>query len=145
MPSTQNSLHTRWDGHTSMALVIEDFLERMHEDPLLWQAWNGPRAAVLERRMRQLTVDYIASAIGGPILHVNHDEEAAPTGMGLSSYEYAAFTRNLEATLEKFAVPEPVRGDIVTFITSLKSQIVAQQHTQRQSLDQQDNGYQPNG
>ena len=126
MPVTEDSLDTRWDGHQSIALVIEDFLERLHNDPLLWRAWTAPRAAVLERRMRQLTVDYIAAVVGGPTLYVDRDMETAPTGIGLSRYEYAAFTRNLEATLEKFVVPEPVRSDIITFITSLKSHIVAQ-------------------
>ena len=124
MPGTEDSLHTRWDGYGTIAVVIDDFLERLRNDPLVWRVWTVQHAAFLARRVRQLTVEYIAAAIGGPTYGSSRDVETAPVGMGFTRYEYAAFTRNLEATLEKFAVPEPERNVIRTLITSLKLQII---------------------
>jgi truncated hemoglobin YjbI len=48
----------------------------------------------------------------------------AHDGMGITKEDYAAFMRCLSATLDTFAVPEPERGEVVAFITSLEAQIV---------------------
>jgi hypothetical protein len=44
--------------------------------------------------------------------------------MGFTKADYAAFTRHLAATLDKFKVPEPELGQVLAFIASLESQIV---------------------
>jgi phospholipase/carboxylesterase len=46
------------------------------------------------------------------------------TGMGITKEDYAAFMHCLSATLDTFAVPEPERGEVTAFITSLEPEIV---------------------
>ena len=124
MPSTEGSPTTQWNDYSSVAVVIDDFLERLRNDPLVWPVWAAQHAAFLDRRVRALMVDFIASASGGPTIDVGDDMELAPAGRGFTSYEYAAFTRNLDATLEKFVVPESERNLIRTLIARVKSEIV---------------------
>ena len=50
--------------------------------------------------------------------------KTAHTGMGLTRTDYAAFTRHVMATLEKFKVLEPERGEVLAFIASLEPEIV---------------------
>ena len=48
----------------------------------------------------------------------------AHTGMGITQPDYAAFMRCLSVTLDTFEVPEPERGEVVAFATSLEPEIV---------------------
>ena len=45
-------------------------------------------------------------------------------GMGITKEDYAAFMRCLSATLDTFTVPEPERGEVIAFVTSLEPEIV---------------------
>ena len=44
--------------------------------------------------------------------------------MGIRKDDCAAFMRCLSATLDPFEVPEPERGEVVAFITSLEAGIM---------------------
>ena len=44
--------------------------------------------------------------------------------MDLTRDDYAAFTRHLMATLDKFKVTEPERGEVMAFIASLEPEVV---------------------
>jgi hypothetical protein len=74
--------------------------------------------------VRQLTIDYIAAATGGSTFYRGLDMQRAPSGMGLTKNDYAVFTRHLMATLDKFKVTEPERGEVMAFIASLEPQVV---------------------
>jgi hypothetical protein len=45
-------------------------------------------------------------------------------GTGIDKKDYAAFERHLTATLEKFNAPLRERNDVMSFISSLESDIV---------------------
>ena len=124
MPSTEGSPTARWDGYRTFAVVIDDFLERLRNDPVLWSVWTDQRAVFWDRRVRQLTLDFIGDAIGGPTRDIDAETEPAPAGRRFTTYEDAALTRNLEATLEKFAVSEPDGNALRTLLSHVKSHIV---------------------
>jgi hypothetical protein len=45
-------------------------------------------------------------------------------GMGITKNDYAAFDRDLAATLDKFKVPEPSAAQVMGFIARLEPQIM---------------------
>ena len=47
----------------------------------------------------------------------------AHKGMGITKADYAAFMRCLSISLDTFEVPEPERGEVVTFALSLEQEI----------------------
>ncbi len=124
MPGTECSLYTRLGGYDAIAAVVDELQERLESDPLLGRYWSARRSLETDRRVRQLTIDYIAEAAGGPTFYLGRDMRTAHAGMSLTSDDYAAFTRNLVTTLEKFAVPEPERDEVLALIASLEPQIV---------------------
>ena len=124
MPDTEGSLYTRLGGYDAIAAVIDDLQIRLENDPLLGRYWSSRRSTETDRRVRQLTVDYIAAAAGGPTFYLGRDMKIAHAGMGLTRNDYAAFTRHVMATLEKFKVPEPERREVMAFIAGLESEIV---------------------
>ena len=83
-----------------------------------------PRGLDTHNRERQLAVDFIASAAGGPTIYLGRDMKMSHKGMGITKADYEAFMRCLSVTLDTFKVPEPERGEVVAFTAGLESDIV---------------------
>lgn len=124
MPDAERSLYVRLGGYDAIATVVDDLQVRLENDPLLGRYWSARRSVETDRRVRQLTIDYLAAAAGGPTFYLGRDMRTAHAGMGLTKNDYVAFTRHVLATLDEFKVPEPERSEVLTFIASLESQIV---------------------
>jgi len=124
MAVTKDSLYSRLGGYDAIAAVVDELLPRLRQDPLLQRFWTSPRSTDTNNRERQLTVDFVAAAAGGPNVYLGRDMKTSHKGMGITQQDYAAFNRHLAATLEKFNVPARERGEVVNFIASLERDIV---------------------
>ena len=123
MPENPASLYTRLGGYDAIAAVVDDLLPRLRQDPLLARFWTSPRSVNTNNRERQLAIDFIAAAAGGPTIYLGRDMRVSHAGMGISKTDYAAFTRCLSVTLDTFKVREPERGEVVTFALGLEPEI----------------------
>jgi hemoglobin len=123
MPETPKSLYARLGGYDAIAAVVDDLLPRLRHDSLLGRFWTSPRSVDTNNRERQLAVDFIAAAAGGPTIYLGRDMKLAHKGMGISKADYAAFMRCLSASLNTFEVPEPERGEVVALALSLEPEI----------------------
>jgi len=123
MPETPKSLYARLGGYDAIAAVVDDLLPRLRHDSLLGRLWTSPRSGDTNNRERQLAVDFIAAAAGGPTIYLGRDMKLAHKGMGISKADYAAFMRCLSASLNTFEVPEPERGEVVALALSLEPEI----------------------
>ena len=123
MPEKSASLYIRLGGYDAIAAVVDDLLPRMRADALLGRFWTSPRSVDTNNRHRQLVIDFIAAAAGGPTIYLGRDSKLAHAGMGINKADYAAFMRCLSASLDTFQVPEPERGEVVAFALSLQEQI----------------------
>jgi len=123
MPETPKSLYVRLGGYDAIAAVVDDLLPRLREDSLLGRFWTSPRSVDTNNRERQLAIDYIAAAAGGPTIYLGRDMKLAHKGMGITKADYAAFMRCLSVTLNTFEVPEPERGEVVAYALGLEPQI----------------------
>jgi hemoglobin len=121
---SQDSLYSRLGGYDAIAAVVDDLLPRLQDDPLLRRFWTSPRSIDSNNRERQLAVDFIAAAAGGPTFYLGRDMKTSHKGMGITQDDYAAFIKHLAAVLEKFKVPERERNDVMSFISGLESDIV---------------------
>ena len=118
------SLYTRLGGYDAIAAVVDDLLPRLRADPLLSRFWTSPRSVNTDNRERQLAVDFIAAAAGGPTIYLGRDMKISHRGMGITKADYAAFMRCLADSLNTFEVLEPERSEVVAFATSLEPEIV---------------------
>ena len=73
MPGTEGSLYARLGGYDAIAAVVDDLQERLESDPLVGRYWSARRSLETDRRVRQLTIDYIAAAAGGPTFYLGRD------------------------------------------------------------------------
>ena len=124
MEAKPASLYSRLGGYDAIAAVIDDLLPRLRSDELLSRFWTSPRSVNTHNRERQLAVDFIAAAAGGPTIYLGRDMKMSHKGMGITKADYTAFMRCLSATMDKFEVREPERSEVVAFATSLEPEIV---------------------
>jgi len=117
------SLYARLGGYDTIAAVTDELLARLLNDPQLGVFWKGHSENSL-RRDRQLVVNFMCEAAGGPVFYTGRDMPTSHKGLGISASDWEVFMRHAAATLEKFAVPAIERGEVLAFLTSLQGDIV---------------------
>ena len=75
-------------------------------------------------REKQLLIDFICAAAGGPLYYRGRDMKLTHVGMRLSNSDWVILIKHLKATLDKFNVPETETKDVLEFIESTRADIV---------------------
>jgi len=119
----EESLYRRLGGYDAICAASDELLSRLQADPQLGGFWKGA-SADNRRRARQLIVDFMVEAAGGPAHYVGRDMKRSHAGMGINGSDWAVFMRHAAATLEHLEVPAPEREEVLGFFTSLRGDIV---------------------
>jgi crotonobetainyl-CoA hydratase len=106
-----------------MATANDNLLPRLMGDAQLARFWKH-RPADSVRREKQLLIDFLCSAAGGPLYYVGRDMTTSHQGMGITESDWLVFTKHVVATFDAFKVPERERGEVLSFVESLKKDIV---------------------
>jgi hemoglobin len=117
------SLYERLGGYDSIAAVANDLVRRLQGDARLERFWRH-RGEDGVRREKQLLIDFLCSAAGGPLYYTGRDMKTSHRGMKIDEADWAALIGHLNATLESFQVPQVDRDAVVGFVQSTKSDIV---------------------
>jgi len=119
----QPSLYKRVGGYDALAAVTDDFIGRMATDKALSRFFVGHSKDSLGR-IRQLVVDQLCAATGGPCVYIGRDMKTAHAGMGITEADWSAAVGHLVATLDKFKVPEKEKNEVLGAVSSFKKDIV---------------------
>lgn len=119
----QQSLYKRLGGYDAIAAVVDDFVQRLATDPQLGRFFQGHSVSSV-KKIRQLVVDQLCEATGGPCYYTGRDMKTAHAGMGISEADWDASVKHLVATLDKFKVPEKEKNEVLGAISTMKDQIV---------------------
>ena len=117
------SLYHRLGGYDAIAAVTDDFIGRLATDKQLGKFFVGHSTNSLQR-IRQLVVDQICAATGGPCVYIGRDMKTAHAGMGITEADWNIAVGHLVATLDKFKVPEKEKNEVLGAVSSLKKDIV---------------------
>lgn len=117
------SLYRRLGGYDAIAAATDDLLARLQADPRIKDFWKGA-SADNQRKARQLIVDFMAEAAGGPAFYVGRDMRKAHQGMHINDEDWAVFMQHSAATLDHFGVPARERNEVLEFFSSLKNDVV---------------------
>jgi hemoglobin len=123
MNMTEKTLYERLGGYDAISAVVDDLLPRLMSDPRLGRFWEN-RGEDGIKREEQLLIDFLCSSAGGPLLYTGRDNKTSHKGMGISESDWELFIGHLNATLEKFQLPQQERSDVIEFIESTKADIV---------------------
>jgi hemoglobin len=122
-PSAAPSLYKRLGGYDAMAAVTDDFLRRLTSDPNFAKFFSGHSTDSL-KKIRQLVVDQLCAATGGPCVYIGRDMKTAHAGLGISEKDWDVSVKYLTATLDELNVPAKEKGEVLTAISGLKKDIV---------------------
>ncbi len=92
-------------------------------DPQLAGFWKGA-STDNRRRARQLIVDFMAEAAGGPAYYTGRTMRTSHAGMGITASDWDVFLRHATATLTHFQVPEREQGEVLSFLSGLRGDVV---------------------
>ncbi len=120
--TSEKSLYERLGGYDAIAAVTDDFLERLMSDPVIGYYWAGDSHDT-KRRDRQLIVDFMCEATGGPVFYTGRDMKTSHDGLGISEGQYDILMTHCQATLDKFEVPDREKGEVCSFLDSLRADI----------------------
>ena len=122
-PQKEESLYKRLGGYDALAAVTDEFITRLVNDPKLARFFTG-LGNDSKNRIRQLVVDQLCAATGGPCVYIGRDMKKVHAGMGITDAEWQAMLNDLTGTLDKFKVPAKEKSEVLAAIGGLKSDIV---------------------
>ena len=117
------SLYERLGGYDAICAATDDLLARLQNDPQLKPYWKGTSKDVL-RKGRQLVVDFMVSAAGGPAYYNGRDMKVSHEGMQISESDWKVFMQHSADMLENFQIPDRETSEVLGFFESLKPEIV---------------------
>ncbi len=123
MEKSEKSLYERLGGYNPIAAVVDDFMGRMVADKQLGRFFIGHRTNS-KKKQRQLIVDMICEATGGPCIYTGRDMKTTHTGLNITESDWQVGVKLLTATLDKFKVPQKEKDDVFAAVSGLKPDIV---------------------
>ncbi|MCL4524616.1 MAG: group 1 truncated hemoglobin [Acidobacteria bacterium] len=120
----QDTLYKRLGGYDALAAVTDDFIGRLAADKQLGKVFVGHSSDSLAR-IRQLIVDQLCNATGGPCVYIGRSMKVAHAGLGITNADWDVAVKHLVATLDKFKVPQKEKDEVLAAVSTLKADIVA--------------------
>ena len=117
------SLYKRLGGYDAIAAVSDDFIGRMAADKTLARFLVG-LSDNSKGHLRQLVVDQLCAATGGPCIYIGRDMKTAHKGLGITGADWDLAVKYLVESLDQFKVPEKEKGELLTIASGLKPDIV---------------------
>jgi len=117
------SLYQRLGGYDAIAAVTDDFITRLATDKQLGRFFIGA-SDNSKKRIRQLVVDQLCAATGGPCVYLGRDMKTAHAGLGITEDDWNIAVKHLLDTLTKFKVGKREQEELATALTQLKADIV---------------------
>jgi hemoglobin len=122
----QKSLYDRLGGVYAIAAVIEDFIDRIMDNPRLNA---NPKVDEAHHRISRAGFKFLATemvcwAAGGPQQYSGRSMRDSHVHLDITEDEWQVFLADLQACLDKFAVPQAEQRELFAIIASTKSDIV---------------------
>lgn len=121
--SSDATLYERLGGYDAISAVANNLLPRLQNDVQLGRFW-AHRGSDGIAREKQLLIDFLCSAAGGPLYYRGRDMATSHRGMRISASDWSIFLGHLNATLDHFQLPARERSEVLAFIDSTRTEIV---------------------
>jgi hemoglobin len=118
--STEKSLYERLGGKDAITAVVDDFVANVAADARI----NARFAKTNIPRLKQMLVDQVCQATGGPCTYTGRSMRDAHRGMNITEAEFNALVEDLTRSLDKFKVPEREKTELLTALGGMKGDIV---------------------
>ena len=124
MMDPEAPLYIRLGGYDAIAAFVDDLLPRLLNDPRIGIYWKGKCKDSL-RKDRQLIVDFLCSAFGGPVEYLGRDMKTSHDGLDISDADWLAFEQHVVDILTNLGVTGREYDEVMAATLSLKGDVVA--------------------
>ena len=121
--TVEQSLYERLGGYDALAGFVDDLIPRMTTDPQIGVYWRGHCTSSM-RRERQMIVDFLCEALGGPVVYRGRDMRTSHEGLHISERDWEVFVRHTMATLDKLEVYGKERDDCLDVVAGIGADVV---------------------
>ena len=127
-PQDTPSLYDRLGGLYNIAVVVDDFIDRVMGDPRLNA---NPRVDEAHHRVspqgfKYYVTEMLCWAAGGPQTYSGRTMGDSHRHLMITDEEWVAFMDDLQQSLDKFEVPQPEQGEVKAIVESTKEAIVVE-------------------
>jgi hemoglobin len=122
----QPTLYERLGGVYAIAAVIDDFINRVMDDPRVNANSKVDEAhhRVSRAGFKYLVTEMVCWATGGPQRYTGRSMFDSHAHLEITESEWQAFLDDLNQTFNAFQVPETERRELLAIVESTKSDIV---------------------
>ena len=127
MPDQEKpSLYDRLGGLYNIATVVDDFIDRVMEDPRLN---TNPKVHEAHHRVsragfKYLVTEQVCAAAGGPQCYTGRSMFDSHAPLEITEGEWQAFLDDLRQTFARFSVPATEQQELFVIVESTKKDIV---------------------
>jgi hemoglobin len=120
------SLYERLGGVYAIAAVVDDFIDRLMNDPRLNAnpKVNEAHHRVSRAGFKYLVTEQVCEAAGGPQRYTGRSMHDSHAHLDITAREWEAFLEDLKVTLGKFQVPGAEQAEIFAIVESTRKDIV---------------------
>ncbi len=119
----EKTLYERLGGFDAISAVVDDFAEKLFNDPVVGKRFFGMSDDSREG-FRQKNKNLVCNVTGGPCKIISRSAARTHDGLGIMASEFAIVAQHLVDTLNKFNVPEKEHNELMAIIASLRPDIV---------------------
>jgi hemoglobin len=123
---TEKPLYDRLGGAYPIAVVVDDFIDRLlvndtlNANPAIKEARDRVPAPGLKFHVTTM----VCEATGGPCKYVGRDMKTAHARLNITQKEWDAMVADFRKTLNKFKVPVKEQEELIQIVGSTKKDIV---------------------
>jgi hemoglobin len=121
------TLYKRLGGYDAIAGFVDTAFPRVAKDPQLTHLFRG-HSVESQRRQRQLIVDALCEASGGPCLYTGRDMKPVHVGLGISDAQWASFMKIISAAAVERGFGDAEKAEFLSlFAKRFKPDVVEKQ------------------
>ena len=109
------SLYARLGGYDSVAKLVDTAFPRVASHPQLRRLFQG-HARDSQVRQRQLIVDALCQATGGPCAYTGRAMKPVHTGLGITPADWTTFVGIIKGALEELKVAPRESSDFLELL-----------------------------
>jgi hemoglobin len=118
--AVEKSLYDRLGGKEAITVVIDDFVANVAADKRI----NARFAKTNIPHLKQMLVDQVCQATGGPCTYTGKSMRDAHKGMKITEADFNALVEDLTQSLDKHSVGAKEKTELLTALGGLKGDIV---------------------
>lgn len=121
------SLFERLGGSKGIAAIVDDTVETHMNNPAVSARFLPYKDRPEDlAKIKQHTVDFFSEGSGGPVKYKGRDMVTTHKGMNISPEEYMHVVDDIFVALDKNAIDDETKKDVLFILWSLKGMIIAQ-------------------